>query len=39
MVPYPQIVYPGETFHISVVAFGQRHGTVPSTVRGTAKDS
>ena len=38
-VPYPQIVYPGETFHISVVAVGQRDGTVPSTVRGTVKDS
>ena len=35
----PNLVYPGETFHISVVAFGQRQGTVSSTVRGTAKDT
>ena len=27
-------VHPGETFHISVVAVGQRHGIVPSNVRG-----
>ena len=26
-------VYPGETFHVSVLAVGQRAGTVPSTVR------
>ena len=26
-------VYPGETFHVSVVAVGQRNGTVPSSVR------
>ena len=25
-------MYPGETFHVSVVAVGQRYGTVPSTV-------
>ena len=25
-------MYPGETFHVSVVAVGQRNGTVPSTV-------
>ena len=28
-------VYPGETFQISVVAAGQRGGTVPSTVRSS----
>ena len=28
-------VYPGETFEISVVAVGQRDGTVPGTVRST----
>ena len=27
-------VHPGETFHISVVAVGQRNGIVPSNVRG-----
>ena len=27
--------YPGETFQVSVVAVGQRDGTVPSTVRST----
>ena len=27
-------VYPGETFHVSVVAVGQRNGIVPSNVRG-----
>ena len=32
----PNLVYPGETFHISVVAVGQRDGAVPSTVRGRA---
>ena len=26
----PRTVYPGETFQVSVVAVGQRHGTVPS---------
>ena len=29
---FPRKVYPGETFHVSVVAVGQRYGTVPSTV-------
>ena len=29
----PYTVYPGETFQISVVAAGQRYGTVPTTVR------
>ena len=29
----PNLVFPGETFHISVVAIGQRNGTVSSTVR------
>ena len=28
-------VYPGETFQVSVVALGQRSGTVPSTVKST----
>ena len=28
-------VYPGETFQVCAVAFGQRHGRVPSTVRST----
>ena len=28
----PHIVYPGEMFQVSVVAVGQRNGTVPSTV-------
>ena len=28
----PRTVYPGETFQVSVVAVGQRHGTVPSQV-------
>jgi len=27
----PHIVYPGETFQVSVVAVGQRNGTVPTT--------
>ena len=27
-------VHPGETFHVSVVAVGQRNGTVPIAVRG-----
>ena len=30
---FPRTVYPGETFQVSVVAVGQRDGTVPSTVR------
>ena len=29
---FPRTVYPGETFQVSVVAVGQRHGTVPSGV-------
>ena len=29
---FPRTVYPGETFQVSVVAVGQRHGTVPSRV-------
>ena len=29
---FPRKVYPGETFQISVVAVGQRHGRVPSRV-------
>ena len=35
----PHSVYPGETFQISVVAAGQRGGTVTSTVRGTARNN
>ena len=27
-------MYPGETFHVSVVAVGQRNGIVPAKVRG-----
>ena len=27
-------VYPGETFHVSVVAFGQRNAIVPAKIRG-----
>ena len=34
-VQYPHMVYPGETFQVSVVAVGQRNGTVSSTVRST----
>ena len=30
---FPRTVYPGEIFQVSVVAVGQRNGTVPSTVR------
>ena len=33
----PNLVHPGEMFHFSVVAVGQRDGTVPSTVRSTAR--
>ena len=29
---FPHTVYPGETFHVSVVAVGQRNGTVSSAV-------
>ena len=32
---FPRTVYPGETFQVSVVAVGQRDGTVPSTVRSS----
>ena len=31
-------VYPGENFQVSVVAVGQRNGTVPSTVRSAIYD-
>ena len=31
----PHTVYPGETFQVSVVAGGQRNGTVPTGVRST----
>ena len=33
---FPRTVYPGETFQVSVVAVGQRDGTVPSQVISTA---
>ena len=33
----PNLVHPGEMFHFSVVAVGQRDATVPSTVRITAR--
>ena len=33
----PSPVYPGETFQISVVAVGQRNGTVSSTVRSAVR--
>ena len=29
----PYTVYPGETFHVSVIAYGQRDGTIASAVR------
>ena len=32
---FPRSVYPGETIQLSVVAVGQRNGTVPSIVRST----
>ena len=32
-------VYPGETFHVSLVAVGQRDGTVPTAVRSHFKDA
>ena len=35
----PRTVYPGETFQVSVVAVGQRHGTVPSRVVSTIYQS
>ena len=38
-VQYPHMVYPGETFQVSVVAVGQRDGTVSSTVRSTVTSS
>ena len=31
----PFMIHPGETFHVSVVAAGQRNGALPSTVRST----
>ena len=36
-ISYPQLVYPGETFEISVVGVGQRDGTISSIVRCTAR--
>ena len=36
-VAYPHLVYPGETFQVSVVAVGQRDGAVSSIVRSTAR--
>jgi len=45
-MPIEREVYPGETFQVSVIALGQRNGTVPSTVSsiiyigtGVLKDS
>ena len=35
----PCSVYPGEAFQISVVAVGQRNGTLSSTVRGAVRDT
>ena len=35
---FPRTVYPGEIFQVSVVAVGQRNGTVPSTVRSAIYD-
>ena len=35
----PYTVYPGETFHVSVGAVGQRGGTVPSKVISTIDDT
>ena len=32
-------VHPGETFHVSLVAVGQRNGTVPTRVRGRLRHS
>ena len=32
---FPRSVYPGETIQLSVVAVGQRNGTVPSIVRSS----
>ena len=34
----PHTVYPGETFHVSVVAVGQRNGIVPTGVRSSQYD-
>ena len=34
---YSHSVYPGETFHVSVIAVGQRKGIVSSTVRSRAR--
>ena len=36
---YPHTVYPGEMFQVSVVAVGQRDGTVPSRVISTVEDT
>ena len=35
----PRTVYPGEMFQVSVVAVGQRDGTVPSRVISTVEDT
>ena len=35
----PRTVYPGETFQVSVVAVGQRNGTVPTGVRSAPFNS
>ena len=36
---FPRTVYPGETFQVSVVAVGQRKGTVPSRVISTVENT
>ena len=36
---YHSAPYPGETFQVSVVAVGQRDGTIPSTVRSAVRTS
>ena len=36
---YPRTVYPGEMFQVSVVAVGQRKGTVPSRVISTVENT
>ena len=36
---YPRTVYPGEMFQVSVVAVGQRAGTVPSRVISTVENA
>ena len=38
-MPTTYSVYPGETFHVSLVTVGQRNGTVPLAVRSRVNDS